>query len=582
MEAVEFNGLLEQFEGLGVLVIGASVDSGEANRSFAERYSLGFPLLCDTDHTVAAAFGVARPHVGSAERTTFLIEADGTIRKVYAKVQARGHAAEVLNTARQIWGGPRRPAMRREHDSLGDKAVPDEALYGIQTQRAVENFPISGLPPRPELVDGIALVKKAAALVNRELGSLPADKADAIVRAADEILGGAHREQFVVDPFQAGAGTSHNMNANEVLANRANELLGGGPRGVYRPVHPNDDVNRGQSSNDAVPTAIRLALQRPAKALLDTLLALQEALAAKAGEFDHILKSARTHLQDAVPIRLGQEFAAYAVTVRKARERLAAALEQTRALHIGGTAAGTGLNTDPRYAGLMVAKLSELAGVPLRAADDLVQATQSLDDFAAFSGALRGAALSLIQLANDLRLLSSGPRTGIAEIVLPPVQPGSSIMPGKVNPVMAEMLDMVCFHVVGSDAAVALAAQAGQLEINVMTPLVAFELLFSLQVLSAAVAAFTERCVRGIAADEENCRRWGERSLGLATALNPVIGYDAAAEVAKEAYRTGRSVPDVVRERGILRADELAAQLDPASLTQPRSGPERAPEPEGG
>jgi aspartate ammonia-lyase len=271
-----------------------------------------------------------------------------------------------------------------------------------------------------------------------------------------------------------------------------------------------------------------------------------------------------------VPIRLGQEFAAYGVTVRKARERVADALDQIRALHIGGTAAGTGLNTDPRYAGLMVARLAELAGVPLRAAADLVQATQSLDDFVAFSGALRGAALSLIQLANDLRLLSSGPRTGLAEITLPAVQPGSSIMPGKVNPVMAEMLDMVCFHVVGADAAVALAAQAGQLEINVMTPLVAFELLFALQVLSAAVLAFTERCVRGIAADEDNCRRWGERSLGLATALNPVIGYEAAADVAKEAGRTGKSVPDVVLERGIMSADELAERLDPVALTQPR------------
>ncbi|HUK76305.1 MAG TPA: aspartate ammonia-lyase [Thermoleophilia bacterium] len=471
--------------------------------------------------------------------------------------------------------------MRRERDSLGDKQVPDAALYGIQTQRAVENFPISGLPPRPELVDGIVLVKKAAALVNRELGILPADKAEAIVRAADEVLSGAHRKQFVVDPFQAGAGTSHNMNANEVLANRANELLGGGPRGVYQPVHPNDDVNRGQSSNDAIPTAIRLALQRPAADLLDALLALDEALAAKAAEFDHVLKSARTHLQDAVPIRLGQEFAAYAVTVRKARDRLASALEETRALHIGGTAAGTGLNTDPRYAGLMVARLSELAGVPLRPAVDLVQATQSLDDFVAFSAALRGAALSLIQIANDLRLLSSGPRTGIAEIALPPVQPGSSIMPGKVNPVMAEMLDMVCFHVAGSDAAVALAAQAGQLEINVMTPLVAFELLFSIQVLTAAIVVFTERCVRGIEADEENCRRWGERSLGLATALNPVIGYDAAAEVAKEAHGTGRTVPEVVLERGILTADELAEQLDPPSLTQPRSRPQPKDDPAG-
>ena len=463
--------------------------------------------------------------------------------------------------------------MRREHDSLGDRDVPDDALYGIQTQRAIENFPISGLPPRSEFVEGIVLVKKAAALVNRELGLLPADKGEAIVRAADEVLGGAHREHFRIDPFQAGAGTSHNMNANEVLANRANELLGGGPRGVYEPVHPNDDVNRSQSSNDSIPTAIRVALQRPAMELAAALLGLQEALDDKAAAFDHVLKSARTHLQDAVPIRLGQEFAAYAVTVRKARQRLEQALEETRALHIGGTAAGTGLNTDPRYAGLMVDRLSELAGVPFRAADDLVQATMSLDDLVAFSASLRGAALSLIQVANDLRLLSSGPRTGIAEITLPAVQPGSSIMPGKVNPVMAEMLDMVCFHVVGADAAVALAGQAGQFEINVMTPLVAFELLFALQALTAALRVFSERCVHGIVANEDNARRWGEQSLGLATALNPYIGYEAAAEVAKEALRTGKTVPELVLEKGILTEDELTERLDPESLTQPRRLP---------
>ena len=346
----------------------------------------------------------------------------------------------------------------------------------------------------------------------------------------------------------------------------------GGARGEGRLVHPNDDVNRGQSSNDAIPTAIRIALQRPAMELAAALLGLQEALETKAAAFDHILKSARTHLQDAVPIRLGQEFTAYAVTVRKARQRVEQALEESRALHIGGTAAGTGLNTDPRYAGQMVDRLSELAGVPFHAADDLVQATMSLDDLVAFSASLRGAALSLIQVANDLRLLSSGPRTGIAEITLPPVQPGSSIMPGKVNPVMAEMLDMVCFHVVGADAAVAMAAQAGQFEINVMTPLVAFELLFSLRVLTNAVEAFTERCVRGITADEEMCRFWSDRSLGLVTALNPRIGYEAAAELAKEAYRTGKPVRDLVLEKGILTPEQLDAELDPAKLTEPREG----------
>lgn len=462
--------------------------------------------------------------------------------------------------------------MREEHDALGVKQVPHEALYGIQTVRAIENFPISGLPPRPELVEGIVLVKKAAALVNGSLGALPDATAGAIVQACDEVLSGLHGDQFRVDPFQAGAGTSHNMNANEVLANRANELLGGS-RGAYRPVHPNDDVNKAQSSNDAVPTAIRVALQKPGAALLEALADLEEALAAKGREFDHILKSARTHLQDAVPIRLGQEFAAYAVSVGKARERVSDALAQTRVLHIGGTAAGTGMNADPRYAPLMVAKLGELTGVPFSAAPDLVQATMSLDDFVAFSAALRGAALSLIQVANDLRLLSSGPRTGIAEIALPAVQPGSSIMPGKVNPVMAELLDMVCFHVVGADSAVALAAQAGQLEINVMTPLVAFELLFSLEILTHAVQAFTQRCVVGIVADEEQCRRWGERSLGLATALNPSIGYEAAAEVAKEAHQTGKAVPEVVLEKGILTAAELADRLDPAELTAPRPLP---------
>jgi aspartate ammonia-lyase len=459
--------------------------------------------------------------------------------------------------------------MREEHDALGRKQVPDEALYGIQTVRAIENFPISGLPPRPELVAGIVLVKKAAALVNAELGVLDTKKAEAIVRAADEVLGGAHTDQFRVDPFQAGAGTSHNMNANEMLANRANELLGG-KRGAYAPVHPNDDVNKAQSSNDAIPTAIRIALQGPGARLLDELARLQTALKAKGREFDHVLKSARTHLQDAVPIRLGQEFRAYAVSVGKARKRVDRALDDTRALSIGGTAAGTGLNADRRFAGLMVERLSSLGGVRFRRAADLVQATQSLDDFVAFSAALRAAALSLIQIANDLRLLSSGPRTGLAEITLPAVQPGSSIMPGKVNPVMAEMLDMACFHVVGADAAIALAAQAGQLELNVMTPLVAYELLFALEVLANALAAFTDRCVSGIEANEEQCRLWAERSLGLATALNPLIGYEKAAEVTTEAFRSGKTVREVVRDQGILTEAELAEWLDPAALTEPR------------
>jgi aspartate ammonia-lyase len=459
---------------------------------------------------------------------------------------------------------------RTEHDSLGDVRVPRDAYYGAQTQRAVENFPISGMRAHPALVRATALVKLASARANELLGKLDGGRAGAIARAAQEIIDGGLRDEFVVDVFQAGAGTSHNMNANEVIANRANEILGG-ERGRYDPIHPNDHVNMSQSTNDTVPAAIRLAALGLLPPLLESLDGLGNALEAKGREFDAILKSARTHLQDAVPIRLGQEFAAYAWTVRRGARRIAEAADCLRELNLGGTAAGTGMNTHPEYAATVARELAGATGIELRPAGDLVAVTQSMSDLAHVSAALRTAALDLAQIANDLRLLSSGPRTGLAEIALPPVQPGSSIMPGKVNPVMAEMLDMVCFQVIGNDATVALATQAGQLELNVMMPVIGHNLLQSMEILANAVRAFSERCVRGITADEARARHYFEASVGMATVLNPLIGYEAAAKVAQESARTGETIIDVVRRRGLLSEEQLAELFDPATLTEPRA-----------
>lgn len=456
---------------------------------------------------------------------------------------------------------------RMERDPLGELAVPASALYGVQTERARANFPISGLRPLAAFVDAVVLVKKAAALTHRETGRLDARLADAIVRAADEVLGGQHRDQFVVDVYQAGAGTSHNMNCNEVLANRANEILGA-PRGAYAPVHPNDHVNMAQSTNDVIPTAIRLG----ALALLPGLLAALDALAAafdrKGGEFDAVVKSGRTHLQDATPIRLGQEFAAYGHTVRRNRERVARAAADLRDLGIGGTAVGTGLNAEPRYPALMVKHLAALTGLELREGQDRVQLMQSMGDVAAFSGAVRALAIDLNKIANDLRLLASGPRTGLAEIVLPTVQPGSSIMPGKVNPSVAEMVNQVCYQVLGNDTTVALACEAGQLELNVMMPVIAHNLLFSLGILTTSVRVLTDRCVSGIEADEAACRHWLERSPALVTALAPRIGYAEAAKLAKESLARGVTVRQLIEEKGLLKGKELEAVLDYRAMTE--------------
>ena len=458
--------------------------------------------------------------------------------------------------------------MRTETDSLGPVEVPDDALWGAQTQRAVLNFPISGLRQPGVYIAVTALVKQAAAEVNVELGQLAPELGKAISEAAQQIAAGRWHEQFVVDPFQAGAGTSHNMNANEVIANLANEALGG-TRGSYRPVHPNDHVNMAQSTNDVIPTVIRVAASLLTRDLLPAVDGLADALEGKARAFDAVLKPGRTHLQDAVPVRLGQEFGAYALAARRDGEAIARAADGLRRLGIGGTATGTGLNSHPGYHAAMVARLSTLTGITFRSSGNLFESMQSAADMAHLSGALRTLALTLTRIANDLRLLSSGPTTGLAEVALPPVQPGSSIMPGKVNPVMAEMLNMVCFHVIGNDQAVAMATQAGQLELNVMVPIIAYNLLQSLQILTNGIRAFTERCVEGIEANEVRCRHLAEGSIGLATALNAYIGYAAAAKVAQEAMTRGVSLRQVVLERGYLSEEQIDAILDPYTMTQP-------------
>jgi fumarate hydratase class II len=442
---------------------------------------------------------------------------------------------------------------RIEKDSLGEVLVPASALYGAQTQRAIENFPISGLKPRPAFIWSMGMIKKAAAEVNRALGLLDQEKANAIIQAAQEVIDGQWNEQFVVDPFQAGAGTSHHMNVNEVIANRATQLLGGN-LGEYN-IHPNDHVNMAQSTNDTIPTAIRLGCLWRLEELLSALNDLSGALRVKASEFDDVVKSGRTHLQDAVPVRLGQEFGAYAKTVERDAERIRYAADGLRRLGIGGTAVGSGLNAHPEYHHRMVKKLSELTGLQLYESDNLFESMQSMSDAVAFSASIRTLALTLIRIANDFRLLASGPTTGLDEIRLPAVQPGSSIMPGKVNPVMAEMLDMAMFQVVGCDMTVALAAQAGQLELNVMMPIIAHNLFEMMQITIASVQAFTDRAVRGLTANREKAEGWLAHNPIVVTALNPLIGYSQGANLVKEAAARGLTIHDIAVEK--VKAGEL-------------------------
>jgi aspartate ammonia-lyase len=417
------------------------------------------------------------------------------------------------------------------------------------------------------MVAALVQVKRAAALTHRATGRLDAPRADAIVRAADEALAGRHAGQFVVDAFQAGAGTSLNMNVNEVLANRANELLGA-PRGASAPVHPNDHVNMAQSTNDVIPTALRLAALADLAPLAAALSGLRESLAAKAGEFDGIVKAGRTHLQDAMPIRLGQEFAAWAVTVERGLRRLLEAADYLHDLGIGGSAVGTGVNVEPDYPQRMVATLRQATRLPLRVGANRVQLMQSMGDVTAFSAALRGIAVDLGKVSSDLRLLASGPRTGLAELVLPAVQPGSSIMPGKVNPSIPEMVNQVCFQVIGNDTTVAIASEHGQLELNVMMPVIAHNVLFSMRILTNAITALDRRCVAGITADAAQAAHWLERSAALATALVPYVGYATAAELAKESVRTGETIRALAHRLKVLPDKQLDRVLDLARMTE--------------
>jgi aspartate ammonia-lyase len=457
--------------------------------------------------------------------------------------------------------------VRIENDTLGSIAVPDDALYGAQTQRAVENYPISGLREHPQFIRAFIILKKAAALANRELGALEPRLAEAIIKACDQILDDfeGHRRHFVVDVFQAGAGTSFNMNCNEVIANLANLSLGG-RLGEYKPVHPNDQVNMAQSTNDVFPTAIRVAAVMMTGRLVPELQRLVIALDEKGSQFADVIKSGRTHLQDAVPVTLGQEFKAYAAALKRANRLLVDASLELFDLGIGGTATGTGMNAPRGYRQAVVKHLNALTGIDFRPAPDPRESMQSQLPVAAVSSALRNAALELTRITNDLRLLASGPQTGLAEIVLPAVQPGSSIMPGKVNPSMLECMNQVCFHVLGGAAAIDYAVQAGQLELNVMMPLMAFELLFSIEILTNYLPVFVEKCIRGIEADRARCEAYYISSPSLATALNPIIGYARAAEIAKESAKSGRPIPELLREKQILSEEEIARIFTPEFL----------------
>jgi fumarate hydratase, class II len=456
---------------------------------------------------------------------------------------------------------------RIEKDPLGQLPVPSDALYGVQTLRAVQNFPISGLKPLSPFIEAVVRIKRAAAITHRETGRLDPKLADAIIAAADEILAGKHREHFVVDPFQAGAGTSHNMNVNEVLANRANEILGG-KRGEYKPVHPNDQVNMAQSTNDVIPTAIRLGAVTELPKLEAAFENLIAALEAKGHEFDDVMKSGRTHLQDAMPIRLGQEFMAYAGSLRRSLKRVSEAADYLRDLGIGGSAVGTGVNVEPEYPAIMVRELAKSAGVELREGSDRIQLMQSMGDPAAFSSQLKVLALDLSKIASDLGLLASGPRTGLDEVILPAVQPGSSIMPGKINPSIPEMVNQVCFQVVGNDACVSIAAEHGQLELNVMMPVIAHNIFFSMQILGNTANTFADKCIKGIAANVEQCAYWVERSAALATALAPQIGYARAAEISKQSVKEGVLIRDLVKREHVLPDSELDEVLDLRKMTE--------------
>ncbi len=458
--------------------------------------------------------------------------------------------------------------VRVEKDFLGSKEVPIDAYYGIQTLRAVENFPITGYRIHEELIKAMAIVKKSAATANMEIGRLQPGLAEAIVKAADEIIEGKWHDQFIVDPIQGGAGTSINMNANEIIANRAIELMGG-TKGDYFKVSPNSHVNMAQSTNDAFPTAIHISVLSLMDKLLVTAKELQGAFAAKAAEFDSVIKMGRTHLQDGVPIRLGQEFAAYARVLERDIKRIQQSRAHLYEVNMGATAVGTGLNADPRYIKRVVELLAQWSGFPLKNAEDLVDATQNTDAYTEVSAALKVCMINMSKVANDLRLMASGPRAGLYEIKLPARQPGSSIMPGKVNPVMCEVVNQVAFQVIGNDHTICLASEAGQLELNVMEPVLVFNLLQSISIMNQAFKVFKIHCVDGIEANVEQCKAYVDRSIGIITALNPHLGYEVAARIAREATLTGKSVRELCLVYNVLTEEELDLILDPYEMTHP-------------
>ena len=460
-------------------------------------------------------------------------------------------------------------SVRKEKDSLGFVEVPAAAYYGAQTARAVDNYPISGMHANPLLIQAIAMVKQAAAEANKDLGLVEPERADAIIQAAQEVIAGKHAEHFVVDVFQAGAGVSFHMNSNEVLANRASEILGG-KLGEYEHVHPNDHVNYGQSTNDVFPTAMRLGTLLALETLYPRLDEIATTFARKGVEFDGILKSGRTHMQDAVPVRLGQEFAAYAVAIRKAKSAIEHAADSLRELGLGGSAVGTGINTHPDYRVKAIANLARISGQSLKPAEDMRWAMQSNACMGEVSAAIRALALEVIRISNDIRLLSSGPNTGFAEIYLPSLQPGSSIMPGKINPVMPELAAMVSFQAIGNDTAVAYAVQAGQLELNVMMPTMAYNTIQSAIIMGNMLHQFDHFCIRGITANEKRCEFYAQSTVSLATALNPYIGYAKAAEIVKESIATGKSIIELARSQKLLSEAEINEILDPQRMTEPQ------------
>lgn len=457
---------------------------------------------------------------------------------------------------------------RTEKDSIGKKNVPKNVYYGVQSLRAAENFHITGLTMHPEIINSLACIKKAAAITNCEINVLDQKRAYAIIKACDEILAGKYFEDFIVDPIQGGAGTSINMNANEVIANRAIEILGG-KKGDYSIVHPNDHVNCSQSTNDVIPTAGKMTSLKLLAKLKKELLRLHSALSLKAREFDHVIKMGRTQMQDAVPIRLGQEFNAYSVAIMRDIHRMDAAMNEMRSLNMGGTAIGTGINADETYLNRIVPNLSQVSGMEFVQAFDLIDATQNLDPFVSVSGAVKACAVTLSKIANDLRLMSSGPRTGFQEINLPAKQNGSSIMPGKVNPVIPEVVNQVAFHVIGNDLTITMAAESGQLELNAFEPIIFYCIFQSIDTLTYAVRTFIDNCVSGITANEEHCRTLVENSIGIITAVTPHIGYQTAADIAKKALHTGESVRSLILSEKLMDEKDLEEILDPIHMTEP-------------